>query len=309
MSTASRTVATDRAPAAIGPYSQAVVAGGLLFASGQIALDPARGELVAGGVEAQAEQALKNLAAVLEAGGSSLRSVLRCTVYLVSMDDFAAVNAVYARAFGATRPARATVAVAALPKGARVEIDAIAAVAGVPAVIDRVIAVVAMLISLRRLVQGVLGTRSHVSWRRVVVLVAGGCASVLGCVGLLALRSQVFEEPFFLPHWLGTTLTFFGGLLGASALLAGRAPQGLTEDAAIRSATQAAAMSIYVAAPVITLALLGITRIARATLPWTDAQGRWLRVLEGTLLIGLCFVAREPTLGGLRFLARLPGGT
>ncbi len=128
MSTTSRPVATERAPSAIGPYSQAIVAGGLLFASGQIALDPARGELVPGGVEAQARQVLANLAAVLEAGGSSLRSVVRCTVYLVSMDDFAAVNAVYAQAFGETRPARATVAVAGLPKGARVEIDAIATV-------------------------------------------------------------------------------------------------------------------------------------------------------------------------------------
>ncbi|MCB9897220.1 MAG: RidA family protein [Planctomycetes bacterium] len=128
MSQHPRPVSTERAPAAIGPYSQAVVSGGFLFASGQIGLDPATGELVAGGLEAQAERALQNLSAVLEAGGGSLASVVRCTVYLLTMDDFAAVNAVYAKAFGETRPARATVAVAGLPKGARVEIDAIAAV-------------------------------------------------------------------------------------------------------------------------------------------------------------------------------------
>lgn len=121
-----RTVSTDRAPAAIGPYSQAVVAGGFVFASGQVALDPKTGVLADGGVEAQAARALQNLSAVLEAAGSSLAQVVRCTVYLLTMDDFAAVNAVYASAFGETRPARATVAVAGLPKGARVEIDAIA---------------------------------------------------------------------------------------------------------------------------------------------------------------------------------------
>lgn len=121
-----RPVATSDAPAAIGPYSQALVCDGVLYASGQIGLDPSTGELVGGGVEMQAERALANLAAVLAAGGSSMAEVLRCTVFLVSMDDFAAVNAVYARAFGSHRPARSTVAVAGLPKGARFEVDALA---------------------------------------------------------------------------------------------------------------------------------------------------------------------------------------
>jgi 2-iminobutanoate/2-iminopropanoate deaminase len=121
-------VRTDRAPAAIGPYSQAIVADGLLFASGQIALDPATGALVEGDVAAQTERALLNLQAVLEKGGSSLGSVLRTTVYLRDMADFAAMNAVYARFFPGVPPARSTVAVAGLPKDARVEIDALARV-------------------------------------------------------------------------------------------------------------------------------------------------------------------------------------
>ncbi len=121
-------VRTDRAPAAIGPYSQAIVCDGLLFSSGQIALDPATGALVPGDVAAQTERVLLNLQAVLEKGGSSLGSVLRATVYLRDMADFAAVNAVYARFFPGVPPARSTVAVAGLPKDARVEIDVLARV-------------------------------------------------------------------------------------------------------------------------------------------------------------------------------------
>ena len=117
-------VTTPSAPAAIGPYSQAIVAGGLVHCSGQIALDPATGALVPGDVSAQAERVLANLTAVLAAAGSSPARAVKCTVYLKSMSDFAAVNAVYARHFpGDTPPARATVAVADLPKGALVEID------------------------------------------------------------------------------------------------------------------------------------------------------------------------------------------
>ena len=117
-------VTTSSAPAAIGPYSQAIVAGGFVHCSGQIALDPATGGLVPGDVSAQAERVLANLAAVLAAAGSSPARAVKCTVYLRSMSDFAAVNAVYARHFpGDTPPARATVAVADLPKGALVEID------------------------------------------------------------------------------------------------------------------------------------------------------------------------------------------
>lgn len=122
-----RIVRSAGAPAAIGPYSQAVVAAGLVHCSGQIALDPKGGELVGRDVAAQTERALANLKAVLEEAGSGLERVLKCNVYLVDMADFAAMNAVYARAFpGDAPPARATVAVAALPKGARVEIDCVA---------------------------------------------------------------------------------------------------------------------------------------------------------------------------------------
>jgi 2-iminobutanoate/2-iminopropanoate deaminase len=120
-------IATPEAPRAIGPYAQAVRWEGLLFCSGQIGLDPASGQLVEGGVAPQAERALLNLSAVLAAGGSSWERVLKTTIFLVSMEDFEAVNAVYKRFAGETPPARATVAVAALPKGARVEIEATAA--------------------------------------------------------------------------------------------------------------------------------------------------------------------------------------
>jgi 2-iminobutanoate/2-iminopropanoate deaminase len=123
-------ITTDGAPAAIGPYSVAVTAGGLLFASGQLGLVPATGELAAGGVEAQARQALHNLTAVLEAAGLTTDAVVKTTVFLADMADFPAVNAVYAEAFGEPYPARSTVEVAALPKGARVEIEAIAVVSG-----------------------------------------------------------------------------------------------------------------------------------------------------------------------------------
>lgn len=122
------TVQTDRAPAAIGPYSQATVAGGLVFCSGQIAMDPASGQLVEGDVAAQTRQVLANLEAVLSAAGSGLSQVVRCTVFLRSMDDFASMNAVYADVFGETRPARAAVEVSRLPRDVDVEIDAIAVV-------------------------------------------------------------------------------------------------------------------------------------------------------------------------------------
>ncbi len=121
-----RPIRTDGAPAAIGPYSQAIVHGGLVYCSGQIALDPASGEMVDGDVAAQTDRALRNLAAVLEAAGSGLDRVLRTTVYLATMDDFAAMNEVYARHFGDHVPARACVAVRTLPKEGLVEMDCIA---------------------------------------------------------------------------------------------------------------------------------------------------------------------------------------
>ena len=119
-------VSTPGAPKAIGPYSQAIRHGGLVYTAGQVALDPATMELVPGGVAEQAERALANLAAVLAEAGSGFDRVIKTTVYLVDMADFGAMNEVYARHFGTHRPARSTVAVAGLPKGARVEIDVIA---------------------------------------------------------------------------------------------------------------------------------------------------------------------------------------
>ena len=119
-------IATEGAPKAIGPYSQAIVDGGFLFASGQVPLDPTTGELVSGGFEAGVERVFDNLEAVLSQAGATLQDVVKTTVYLLRMSDFAAMNAVYARRFGNHRPARSTVAVAELPKGASVEIDVIA---------------------------------------------------------------------------------------------------------------------------------------------------------------------------------------
>jgi 2-iminobutanoate/2-iminopropanoate deaminase len=119
-------IATGRAPAAIGPYSQAVRSGSLVFCSGQIPLDPATGQLVEGGIEAQTARALDNLTSVVAAAGLTLGDVVKTTVFLVSMDDFPAMNEVYARYFEEDPPARSTIGVAALPKGALVEIEAVA---------------------------------------------------------------------------------------------------------------------------------------------------------------------------------------
>lgn len=118
-------IATEKAPKAIGPYSQAVQSGSLLFTAGQIALDPETGEMVSGGVEAQTRQALTNLKNILEAAGAGLGYVVKTTVFLQDMADFAAMNAVYAEFFPENPPARSTIAVAALPKGAAVEIEAV----------------------------------------------------------------------------------------------------------------------------------------------------------------------------------------
>jgi 2-iminobutanoate/2-iminopropanoate deaminase len=121
-----RRIQTERAPAAIGPYSQAQVAGGFLFTAGQIALDPATAEIVPGGITEQTERVMQNLAAVLAAGGSSLAAVVKTTVFLADMAEFAAMNEVYGRHFGDHKPARSTVQAAGLPKNVRVEIEAIA---------------------------------------------------------------------------------------------------------------------------------------------------------------------------------------
>ena len=119
-------IQTDKAPAAIGPYSQAIRAGGFVFVSGQIPIDPATGEFVAGGVGEQTERVLQNLSAVLEAAGSGLDKVVKTTVFLADMKEFALMNEVYAKFFTAAPPARATVAAAGLPRDARVEIEAVA---------------------------------------------------------------------------------------------------------------------------------------------------------------------------------------
>lgn len=124
-----RPISTQGAPAAIGPYSQAIVHGGLVHCSGQVGMDPASGELVGEDVVAQAKQCLRNLEAVLQEAGTSLHRAIRCTVFLTDLGDFAAVNTVYAEAFeGCVPPSRACVEVSRLPKDARVEIDCIAAV-------------------------------------------------------------------------------------------------------------------------------------------------------------------------------------
>ena len=119
-------IATEKAPGAIGPYSQAIKANGMIFCSGQIPIDPATGEFVEGGVAEQAEQVFKNLIAVLEAGGASLDSVVKTTVFLADMNDFSTVNEIYGRYFDTNKPARATVQAARLPRDARVEIECIA---------------------------------------------------------------------------------------------------------------------------------------------------------------------------------------
>jgi 2-iminobutanoate/2-iminopropanoate deaminase len=130
MSTSVKLISTTDAPAAIGPYSQATVAGGFLFTAGQIPLDPANGEIVPGDVVAQATQVLANLAAVLKAAGCGWGDVVKTTVFLTDMADFPRVNEVYAAALGAARPARSTVQVAALPRGVSVEIELVAKLPG-----------------------------------------------------------------------------------------------------------------------------------------------------------------------------------
>ena len=119
-------IATDQAPKAIGPYSQAIRAAGLVFTSGQVAIDPATQQVVAGDIAAQTERVLKNLSGLLKAAGTSLEKAVRCTVFLKNMGDFAAMNEVYGRYFGQAPPARTTVEAARLPKDVLVEIDVIA---------------------------------------------------------------------------------------------------------------------------------------------------------------------------------------
>lgn len=121
-----RVISTDKAPQAIGPYSQAIVAGDLVFCAGQLAIDPKTGEIVSGDIKEQTRRALDNLAGVLEAAGSSLARVTKTTVFITDLAEFPAMNEAYAERFGAHRPARSTVPVAALPRGSRIEIECVA---------------------------------------------------------------------------------------------------------------------------------------------------------------------------------------
>jgi len=128
--TVKQTIETERAPQAIGPYSQAVVANGFVFASGQIPIDPETGQFVEGGIVEQTEQVLRNVSNLLEAAGTGLARVVKTTVFLADMDDFAAMNETYARFFGENPPARSTVQAARLPRDARVEIEVVALAGG-----------------------------------------------------------------------------------------------------------------------------------------------------------------------------------
>ena len=119
-------VATEHAPKAIGPYSQAIIANGFIYSAGQIALNPATMEIVGGGIREQTERVLQNLEAVLAGAGSSMQKVVKTTVFLVDMQDFTAMNEIYAKHFGDHKPARSTVAVSGLPRGVRVEIEVVA---------------------------------------------------------------------------------------------------------------------------------------------------------------------------------------
>ena len=121
-----RTIQTEQAPAAIGPYSQAIRIGDFLYTSGQIALDPESGMFLSGEIEEETEQTLKNISAILQAGGVNFEAVIKTTVYLSDLNDFTRMNQVYEKYFSKNKPARACVQVAALPKGAKIEIDAIA---------------------------------------------------------------------------------------------------------------------------------------------------------------------------------------
>ena len=126
MATERTVVATEQAPAAIGPYSQAIAAAGLVFCSGQIPLDPVTGQIVEGGIDTQTRRVLDNLTGVLQAAGSSPEQVVKTTIFLADMNDFATVNTIYAEYFGTEPPARSTVQVARLPRDVRVEVEAIA---------------------------------------------------------------------------------------------------------------------------------------------------------------------------------------
>lgn len=167
--------------------------------------------------------------------------------------------------------------------------------------VDRTLAVLAMLASIRPLLRGTLGSRSHLSWKRGVALGAGAAMGWVGAVGALAVTARLLGGPFYVTTWLGATLTCFGGALGVATLLAGRAPAGMTEEAATDRATQAAAMSFYVVAPQVTLALFGLVQVVRAAPPSLPRRRRAGLLVAGFGSVLLALVPRvDPTLGGLR---------
>ncbi len=146
-----------------------------------------------------------------------------------------------------------------------------------------------MLASVRPILHGAMSSSNRVSVPRVLALLAGAVASYSWTVGLLALRSYAFEDqPFLVPNELGTALAAFGGMLGVAAMISKRGPEGLSEQQAIRCATQAGAMALYVAAPALATAALGLTRLLRSSLPWTLVPTRRQGMVEGIVLLALC---------------------
>lgn len=171
--------------------------------------------------------------------------------------------------------------------------------------VDELLAVTAMLVSIRPILRGLHGSSSQISWRRVSVLLGGGLGSWVGVVGLMALEAHFLGRGFYLPTWLGGTLAFFGGMLGASTLMAPRGEKGMSEPQALRGATQSVTMTFYLAEPLVSLGFLGVTRLLRAIFPWTLVRTRWVGVIEGLVLLALCLVPRDDTHGGLRRPAQL----
>lgn len=167
--------------------------------------------------------------------------------------------------------------------------------------VARVLAVVACLVSVRSIGRAALGSAGEVSGRRIAVLVLGGLTSLASAVGLLALDHILRDQPLRVPNALGATLSAFGGMLGMATLLASRGARGMTEDAAIRAAALAVAMTVFVAVPRPAAAGLGAVRILRSSLPWTMSQRRWAERLEGIALVLLALLPGGLSAEGLRF--------
>lgn len=165
----------------------------------------------------------------------------------------------------------------------------------------RVLAVLACLASVRSIGRAALDAGGRVSYRRLAVLAAGGLASLVSAVGLLALDHILREVPLRVPNALGATVSGFGGMLGMATVLASRGQRGMTEDAAIRAAALAVAMTVFVAAPRPCAGGLGLVRLVRSSLPWTVSQRRWAERLEGVALVVLALLPGVITAASLRF--------